>query len=396
MQLSSKLLCKNISTARIIVFLLSNFLGLAIVMGGLQFYLDAKSIWEEDDSFISTDYLVVNKKVTSENILGQSSVGFNEEEISELKKQNWVGDLSGFETADYHINASLETAGKGVSTAMFFEAIPDEFIDVPSSQWQWKEGSREIPLIISKDYLTLYNFGFASSAGLPKLSEGLMSGIPLRLSLSSEDGSRCEEFYGRIVGYSNRLNTILVPLEFMRWSNVAFGIGEVKKEPSRMIVKTTSPGDVAIEQYMNDHDWEIAGDKRNAAASFMLKVVVGIVLAIGVVITVLSFFILLLSISLLMEKNRGKMHSLLMLGYRLKAVEMPFRMIVVCASLGAWVLALASLILMRGAYLTQIEGLGAEPAQAWLVPLVGLGLTLLVIGCNLLAVKKRAFAAYYK
>lgn len=223
-----------------------------------------------------------------------------------------------------------------------------------------------------------------------------MSGIPLRLSLSSEDGSRCEEFYGRIVGYSNRLNTILVPLEFMRWSNVAFGIGEVKKEPSRMIVKTTSPGDVAIEQYMNDHDWEIAGDKRNAAASFMLKVVVGIVLAIGVVITVLSFFILLLSISLLMEKNRGKMHSLLMLGYRLKAVEMPFRMIVVCASLGAWVLALASLILMRGAYLTQIEGLGAEPAQAWLVPLVGLGLTLLVIGCNLLAVKKRAFAAYYK
>lgn len=396
MQLSSKLLCKNISTARIIVFLLSNFLGLAIVMGGLQFYLDAKSIWEEDDSFISTDYLVVNKKVTSENILGQSSVGFNEEEISELKKQNWVGNLSGFETADYHINASLETGGRGVSTAMFFEAIPDEFIDVPSSQWQWREGSREIPLIISKDYLTLYNFGFASSAGLPKLSEGLMSGIPLRLSLSSEDGSRCEEFYGRIVGYSNRLNTILVPLEFMRWSNTAFGIGEVKKEPSRMIVKTTSPGDVAIEQYMNDHDWEIAGDKRNAAASFMLKVVVGIVLAIGVVITVLSFFILLLSISLLMEKNRGKMHSLLMLGYRLKAVEMPFRMIVVCASLGAWVLALASLILMRGAYLTQIEGLGAEPAQAWLVPLVGLGLTLLVIGCNLLAVKKRAFAAYYK
>ena len=31
-----------------------------------------------------------------------------------------------------------------------------------------------VPVIISKDYLALYNFGFAGSAGLPQMSEGVM------------------------------------------------------------------------------------------------------------------------------------------------------------------------------------------------------------------------------
>lgn len=42
--------------------MLSNFLGLAIILGGLQFFMDARSIWEDDDSFIRSDYMVINKR----------------------------------------------------------------------------------------------------------------------------------------------------------------------------------------------------------------------------------------------------------------------------------------------------------------------------------------------
>ena len=73
MRLISKLLRKNTSGARIAGFILSNFIGLAIIGAGLQFYLDARSIWDSDDSFIKTDYLVVNKKVTSANTLPRNS-----------------------------------------------------------------------------------------------------------------------------------------------------------------------------------------------------------------------------------------------------------------------------------------------------------------------------------
>lgn len=397
MTLISKLLRKNISPARIIGFILSNFLGLTIVLSGLQFFLDARSIWTADDSFIRSDYIVINKRVTSENTLRQNVGNFSSEDISELAEQPWVKRFAPFTSAGYRISASLSQGGRGISTHMFFEAIPNEFVDVPSSQWSWKEGEEDLPLIISKDYLTLYNFGFASSAGLPQISEGLMSGIPLTLNLSSEDGSRTMTLHGHIAGYSNRLNTILVPQEFMDWSNARLGAYYTnhKSDIQRIIIEVSSPGDVAIRQYIDSHDLEIAGDKSASSASFLLKVVVGVVLAIGIVITLLSFFILLLSISLLMEKNRDKLHSLIMLGYPLNVVGTPYRMIILIASIFSFAAALCALLLMRSYYLESIIGLGAEPSSMIPVLIIGAGLTVIIIIFNNLAVGRKIRSAFH-
>ena len=46
MKLISSLLRKNTSPARIAGFILSNFIGLLIIIGGLQFYSDARSLWK--------------------------------------------------------------------------------------------------------------------------------------------------------------------------------------------------------------------------------------------------------------------------------------------------------------------------------------------------------------
>lgn len=391
--LISRLLYKNTSVARITGFILSNFLGLAIVLGGLQFYTDARSIWEDDESFIHSDYLVINKRVTSQNTFNGQSSSFSEEDLSDISSQPWMKRLAPFSTAGYKIYASIDQGGKGISTNMFFESIPDSFVDVASSQWGWREGSDEIPVIISKDYLSLYNFGFAASAGLPQMSEGFMSGIPLKLTLRSNDGLRTLQFNGRIAGYSNRLNTILVPQEFMDWSNRELGSGSVQ-DPSRIIVEVSSPGDVAIKEYLDTKDWEIAGDKTNASASFLLKVVIGIILAIGVVITLLSLFILLLSISLLMEKNRDKLHRLLMLGYRLPATGRPYRIIAVGSSLIALALAIAATFILRSFYIDALTGLGASPGNLWLTVCTGALLTLLIILLNLISIRKKILRAW--
>lgn len=392
MNIADRLLRKNTSPARIAGFVLSNFLGLAIILGGLQFYIDARSIWEDDDSFIRSDYMVINKRVTSENTFG-GATGFSAAEREDIEKQPWVKRVAPFSTADYRVSASLMQQGRGLSTHMFFESIPGDFVDVPASQWRWREGDDEIPVIISKDYLTLYNFGFASSAGLPQMSEGLMSGIPLTLTLRSDDGMRSVQFHGRVAGYSNRLNTILVPQEFMDWSNARLGMGKVK-DPSRLIIEVSSPGDVAIKDYMASHDYEIAGDKSATSASFLLRVVVGIVLAIGVVITLLSFFILLLSISLLMEKNRDKLHSLLMLGYDVRTVGAPYRRIVILASAGALVIATGCVFILRAFYLPALKGLEAEPGSVWLMLGIGMALTVAIILFNLLSISRKVVLAW--
>lgn len=395
--LVGRLLSRNISKAQLAGFVISNFVGLAIVITGIQFYTDVRSIWEDDDSFIKRDYLVVNKKVTASNTLGRQGSEFSAEEISDIQSQPWVRKTGEFTAADYNVYAFMSQGGRTMSTGMFFESIPDEFIDVEASDWHFREGEKEIPVIISKDYLTLYNFGFASSAGMPQLTEGMMGAIPLDLQLRSHDGEKTASFKGRIVGFSNRLNTILVPRDFMDWSNAYLGRkGSGSPGPSRIIIDTNSPGDVAITEYLDSHDLELAGDKSSSQAAYFLNLISGLIIGIGGVITVLSFFILLLSVALLMQKNREKLHLLIMLGIDLQRIGRPYERLTAAVSILSFILAVVAMLIFRNIYIRGVEGISGDSAGIWISLCFGAGLTLLTLLFNVVSIRRKVRGAFYK
>ncbi len=394
MNLINRLLRRNISPARIAGFIISCFLGLAIIVGGLQFYGDARSLWASDDSFINNDILVVNKRVTAAGTWDASTTAFTPEEIADIEAQPWVREVGAFRSTDYRVWASVGQGGRGLSTMLFFESVPDRFVDVAAGDFRFTPGDSEVPIIISKDYLALYNFGFAGSAGLPQMSENILTGIPLRLTLTSEDGRRVRELNGRVAGLSNRLNTILVPESFMQWSNDELGAPGRREQPSRLVIDVSSPGDVAIKDYLEAHGLEVAGDKSGSSASYLLNVITGIVLAIGIVITLLSLFILLLSISLLMEKNRDKLHALLMLGCEPRTVAAPYIRIVVAASLLSYALAIAAMLALRSYYLAPLRALGAAPSSLLPALLTGLLLTSLLIIASIASIRRRSLSSF--
>lgn len=393
MNIIQRLLRKNLSMAQLVGFTLANFIGLLIVLLGMQFYTDVRSIWQDEDSFIQKDYLVINKRVSGSGLLTGERASFSVDEIADIEKQSWVRKVGRFSSADYRLSASIEQGGRSMSTYMFFESIPSEFVDVDSDEWGYEEGDNVVPIIISKDYLSLYNFGFASSTGLPQFSETMIGSIPMRLRISSAKGSA--ELQGRIVGFSNRLNTILVPQEFMDWSNQRYGrTAGARADPSRLIIDVSSPGDVKIKDYIAEHDYEIAGDKANSTASYFLNVATGVVLAIGVVITILSLFVLLLSISLLMQKNRQKMHSLIMLGYELKDVGRPYRQLVVVVNAVAYLLAAGAMLAMRMLYIDAVRAMGASETTMWLSLGVGAAITIAVILFNIISINRKVASAF--
>lgn len=409
-----RLLRRNTSASRIAGFVISNLVGLAIMGAGLQFYLDARSIWESKDSFLKSDYLAINKIVGADAMWGNTSADFTDEEIADLEAQPWVEKVGKFTKADFRVYASVaignggEDNGRRMSTAMFFESVPDEFLDLKNQSFDWQPGSADIPIIISKDYLALYNFGFASSAGLPKLSENLVSGLPLRLTLSTEGGDKRREAYGRVAGYSNRFNTILVPQSFLDYMNEELGRNAStgknnstggtggSSAPSRLIVDVNSPGDAAIAPYLESKGWEVAGDKSAASATYMLKIISGIIIAVGTLITLLSLLILALSMSLLMEKNKRKLHSLLMLGIPVKEVARPYWQITALSALGAGILAWIGIVALRSYYLHPLEALGAEGAGIFWTTLMIILLTALIIFINCRGVTRRVLAAWSK
>lgn len=55
-----RLLRHNISAGQIAGYALASFVGLAIVLTAIQFYRDVSSVWNDDDSFISKDYLILS------------------------------------------------------------------------------------------------------------------------------------------------------------------------------------------------------------------------------------------------------------------------------------------------------------------------------------------------
>lgn len=392
----NRLLRKNLSLAQTAGFVLANLVGLTIVVAGLQMYVDAKPIWSGEDSFVKKDYLVVNKKVSAGTTLGLSSADFTKEELDDVRRQPWVRTLAPFVTADFRVRATITAPGndRGLSTFLFFEALPGKYVDSHGARWTYKPGDNTVPVIMSRDYLALYNFGFAASAGLPQVSEQLIGSVPLYLNIvSSANPALAHTMKARIVGFSSRLNTILVPKEFMDWANRSFGSG-TPRNPSRIIIDTNSPGDVAITEYIDDKGWEVAGDKSNSRASFMLNVVAGVVLLIGIVITLLSFFVLFLSISLLMQKNRPKLHSLLMLGYPPGEIGRPYRVVVLWTSAGSFLLAVACSFMLRSAYIGSVEAMGGG-GKVWMPVVAGAVLAVVSAAVNIEAIRRRVLSAFY-
>ena len=383
-----KLLRQHISKGQLIGFAIANLIGLTIVLLAVQFYRDVRPVFNDEESFISKDYLIITRAVTGAGAMMGSNGEFSDDDISDLESQPWCRQVGRFLNSDFAIDARLGVgSGHAMHTQFFFEAIPDEFIDIDPNAWGFNPNDPVVPVVISRDYLSLYNFGFAATQGMPKISEGQAEMLPLEFTLSG-NGQRLD-MPGRIVGFSNRLNTVIVPQEFMEWANQRFGTGEIQ-HPQRLIVEVNSPGDVKIEKYMEDHHYEVAGDKMSSSkANYFLTVISSIVIAVGIIISLLAFFVLMLSIYLLLQKNTRKLQDLLLLGFSPNQVSKPYILLVVGLNAIVLVLAIVLMLIGRLAYMDMIHAFGVSGSSIFVAVLVGLLIMGAITAGNIIAIRRK-------
>lgn len=385
-----KLLRKHISAGQLIGFSIANLIGLTIVILAVQFYNDVRPIFDDEESFIRRDYLIITQKVSGVGAMLGNSSEFTDDAISDLERQPWVRKVGQFSTSEYNILASVGVGGSGrtMSTQFFFESIPSEFIDVNPDEWSFDESNPQVPVIVSKDYLSLYNFGFAAAQGMPKISEGMIGMIPLTFTFTGNGKS--ETVPGKIVGFSSRLNTIIVPEDFMKWSNERYSPSIERKSPSRLIVEVNTPGDVKIQEYMDSHNYEIAGDKMDSGkANYFLTVMISIVIAVGVIISLLSFFVLMLSIYLLLQKNTKKLQDLLMLGYSPAEVSAPYTKMVIYINGAVMLLSVLLMLTGRMWYKPMLSAFGVNGAGVMTSVAVAIVIMGLITTGNVIAIRRK-------
>ena len=399
MSLVWKLMSRHISMSQLVGFFFANLCGMVIVLLGIQFYQDVAPVFTEGDSFMKKDYLIVSKKVsTLGSFVGKSST-FSNSDIEEILDQPFTKEVGAFTPSQFKVSAGvgMEQIGLNMSTAMFFESVPDKYVDVNLDEWHFEPGQEVVPIIIPRNYLNLYNFGFAQSRSLPQLSEGVMNLINLEVRISGE--GRQNSYKGKIAGFSNRLNTILVPESFMVWANANYSDGSAYKEPSRLIVEVGNPTDDRIARFFKEHGYETEDDKLDAGkTTWFLKVVVGIVLAVGLLISILSFYILMLSIYLLLQKNSTKLENLLLIGYGPNRVALPYQILTIGLNACVLVLAIGVVLYVRTLYMDVVVQMfpSLGEGNVWLMMLIGILLFLGVSFFNVVAVKKKVASIWMR
>ena len=390
MSLVWKLLRQHISVPQFGGFAFSNLFGMLIVLLGYQFYRDVLPVFTSQDSFMKSNYVIVSKKVGAANtLLGRAGL-FTNSEIDELSKQKFVNKIGRFTSTEYKVDAKMGINGQPIlSSEIFFESVPDDFVDVPLHDWKYEEGSREVPIILPRTYINMYNFGFAQSHSLPKISEGLVGMIDFRIYIHGN--GRHDEYKGRVIGFSGRLNTILVPQSFMNWSNSVYSNG-TQSEPTRLLVEMVNPADENIAKYLDSKGLEVDDEKlQNEKTTYFLRLMVSVVMTVGAVISILSFYILMLSIYLLVQKNTSKLENLLLIGYSPLRVASPY--VLLTLGLNAFVLVIALVIVFfaREYYMGVIETLFPQIESGSVLSAVVLGVLLFVLVslANMFAINRK-------
>ena len=392
MSLVWKLMRRHISLGQLAGFFFANLCGMVIVLLSIQFYQDVAPVFTEGDSFMKKDYIIVSKKVsTLGSFVGKSS-SFSQTEIDEIEEQPFTRGVGEFTPSQFKVSAGvgMEQLGLNLSTAMFFESVPDKYVDTNLDGWHFEPGQEEIPIIIPRNYLNLYNFGFAQSRSLPQISEGVINMVNLEVRIHG--GGKRDTYKGKIAGFSNRLNTILVPESFMTWANIHYGDGGIRKEPSRLIVEVNNPTDDRIAQFFRERGYDTEDDKLDAGkTTWFLKVIVGIVLSVGLLISALSFYILMLSIYLLLQKNTTKLENLLLIGYGPNRVAFPYQSLTIALNAIVLVLSVSIVLYVRTLYLDLVEQMfpSLNAGSWWLMLVVGILLFLSVSCFNVLAIRKK-------
>jgi hypothetical protein len=236
---------------------------------------------------------------------------FTEKEIGNIASQQFIESVGKFTSADFRVGAYSDMLG--FYTELFLEAVPGQFLDVEEPEFRWAVGQKELPIILSRDYLALYNFGFAPSQGLPQFSPSTVGKLAMDIRISGL--GKQTTLTGRVVGFSDRINSILVPEEFLAWANQTFGENE-SKDASRLILKVKNPMSQELRLFLKANGYEVStGRLIGSQFAILLQITLSIVAILGVLILGLSFLVFLLIFQLLISQNAADIRLLLQIGY---------------------------------------------------------------------------------
>ncbi len=261
------------------------------------------------------NFLVINKKIDGNSLTNTLSA----QDIQQLKSQPFVQSIGQLTSSRFKVSAQSPSERFPFYTDLFFESVPNEFIDVQSTDWTWKEGSANIPMVIPNQFLDLYNFGFAPSQNLIQLTQSMVMALPVVINIHYN--GQVIPFTGRVVGFSDRISSVLVPQNFLEWANKQYG-SQQAGETSRVVIQTKDPGNPALVQYLKENNLVTDADKtRFSKYRQIVNAIVSASWITGAIMLLFALLVLSLFIQLTISSTKKEIGLLIILGASPKQLQ---------------------------------------------------------------------------
>lgn len=287
-------------------------IGVLLLLASVQMFVNIQSLLKESpirkNGF---DFVSITKKVTNETMGRPDKNVFYQKDIDEIKSQPFITDVAALESNLFRVQLS---AGDILPfrTDLFLESIKDDFLDTLPPHFSWAEGQSKVPVIISSDYLEMFNV-FAPSQGLPQVSKETAMNLPVVITISGK--GQTTDFYGSVVAFSDRVNSVIIPKSFMDWANKNYA-ETTSQGYGRLFIKTVDVNNPELLSFLDEKGYVV--NKEQTRMGRTKQVMQGIFtgLAIfGLLVVVMALMLFSFYLQLVIARSKESLQLLLLIGY---------------------------------------------------------------------------------
>ena len=364
-------------------------IGLAMVLVALQIFTDIRSIFSTKKGEGQFAYLIVTKNVSAFNSLSFISEKFesrfSESELQDLRDQPFILDQTPIVPNEFEVISNLSEK-LDFYADLFFESVPNEFLDTIPAGWNWKPGDRTVQILLAKEWLDLYNFNVSIMYGLPQLSAESLKGMDFKLALRK--GNKVESYSAKISGLSYRMPSLTLPFSFMIYGNENFGTKV--QAPAKVMIKVNDAGDPQLAKYLLENNYD-SDQERLVQDSFrrIAQVIYSISAVIGLLFTLLSVVIFIITLQLRVAQAQEKIKLLLALGYKPSVLQQNllfnFLKVLLIFTIIAFGIYVAATYFLQGFLIK--NGFELSRNVSWLAIIAGIGLAAISVAINFLFVR---------
>lgn len=316
-----KLLLRNSKKGRLYSAWIALCIGCTLLLVSVMIWSTFQDILKgktSQDSLGST-FLTVSKVVDDASMANKERTQIQAEDLVQIKQAPQVQDVGLLTPANFKVSASLGSGPMSFYTLLFLEAAPDRFMDQMPETWKWQEGDNTIPIILSRDFLNMYNYIFAPSQGLPLLSEQTVKALGFTLTMG--EGVNQVNYRAQVEGFSDRISSVLVPQSFIDFGNKKFGANSATNI-SRVIIKVADPSDKNFTNFLEaNHYTTNAEQLRFSKMRSIVEVVSGATGVLALLLMAIGALVFILFIELTMAQAEASVQLLLQIGYSPKKLS---------------------------------------------------------------------------